>query len=328
MSKSRLEWKVGIFVIIALVAMAVLLLGFSKGLTFFRPTYDIKLKATTVGGLRRKAMVMISGVQVGTVSDIDLDPSGTNVSLTLRIYSRYKIYHDAGFFIEQTGFLGDQYVSVRPVRNQGPIYQNGETAYAAEPFDLQEFTRSASGFITRIDETVKKLNDVLLDLTRVVLKPENLTNVSVAVANLRVFTDRALNTIDNVNAVLATNAPALDHAGTNLVVFSEQMTQLSSRLNDVVRTNAPDLNTALKNIETSTETLKGLVGDVQAGRGLAGKLVRDDRMAADVSQILSNLSITSSNLNRLGLWGILWQHKPPKTSEPPERLRSPRDESE
>ncbi len=328
MSKSRLEWRVGVFVFIGLVLLAVLLLEFSKGLTFFRPTYDIYLKAASVGGLKRRATVMISGVQVGTVSDINLDPTGTNVTLTLRIYSRYKIYRDAGFFIEQSGFLGDQYVSIRPAHNQGTVYQNGEAAFAEEPFDLQEFTRSASGFIARIDETVRKLNEVLLDFTRVVLKPETLTNISVAVANLRVASDRALITIDNVNAVLATNAPALDRAGTNLVAFSEQMSQLSARLNDVVRTNATDLNATLKNIETSTETLKGLVGDVQAGRGLAGKLVRDDRMAADLSQILSNLSITSSNLNRLGLWGILWQHKPAKTNEPPERLRSPRDQSE
>jgi phospholipid/cholesterol/gamma-HCH transport system substrate-binding protein len=328
MSKTRLEWKVGIFVLIGLVLLAVLLLEFSKGLTFFHPTYDIFLKTTTAGGLKRRATVMISGVQVGTVSDINLDPTGTNVTLTLRIYAQYKIYHDTGFFIEQSGFLGDQYVSIRPINNQGALYRDGDTAYAEEPFDLQEFTRSASGFITRIDETVKKLNEVLLDFTRVVLKPDTLTNISVAVANLRAASGRALITIDNVNALLATNAPALDRAGTNLVAFSQQMTELSSKLNEVVRTNAPDLNAALKNIESSTEMIRGLMGDLQAGRGLAGKLVRVDRMATDLSQILNNLSITSSNINRLGLWGILWQHKPAKTNEPPDRLRSPRDQSE
>jgi len=45
MSKSRLEWKVGLFVFIGLVLLAALLLEFSKGLTFFRPTYDIYLRA-------------------------------------------------------------------------------------------------------------------------------------------------------------------------------------------------------------------------------------------------------------------------------------------
>jgi hypothetical protein len=50
---------------------------------------------------------------------------------------------------------------------------------------------------------------------------------------------------------------------------------------------------------------------------LAGKLLENEQIAANVSQVIDNLSITTSNLNRLGLWGILWQHKPPRTNEPP-----------
>ncbi len=60
--------------------------------------------------------------------------------------------------------------------------------------------------------------------------------------------------------------------------------------------------------------------DVQAGKGLAGSLVKNEQLAADVAQIAYNLSITTSNLNRLGLWGILWKKKvppPPKVQPQP-----------
>ena len=40
MNKSRLELKVGLFVFICLVLLAVLLMQFSKGATLFRPTYE------------------------------------------------------------------------------------------------------------------------------------------------------------------------------------------------------------------------------------------------------------------------------------------------
>ncbi len=70
MNKSRLEWKVGLFVFVGLVLIALLLLQFSKGLTMFQPTYRILLQATDVGGLKRGAGVLMSGVQVGTVSEI------------------------------------------------------------------------------------------------------------------------------------------------------------------------------------------------------------------------------------------------------------------
>ena len=326
MNQSRHEWKVGLFVFIGLVLLAGLLIEFSKGLTFFRSTYDIYLRVANVSGLKTRASVLMSGVQIGTVSDMRLSPAGTNVVITLRVFSQYQIHRDARFVIEQSGFLGDQYVAIVPTLNEGEVFHNQDQAGAEEPFNLQEFTRSASGFITRIDQTVSNLNGVLLDMTRVVLNPSTLTNVSLAVGNLRVFSDRALDTVNNLNALLATNGPALSHSATNLAAFSDQMNQFAGGLNELLATNRPSIDVAMKNIESSTEVLKSLLHDLQAGKGVAGDLLRNEQMAADLSQIANNLSITSSNLNRLGLWGILWQHKAPRTNAPPSRaLTTPKD---
>jgi phospholipid/cholesterol/gamma-HCH transport system substrate-binding protein len=316
MSKFRLEWKVGLFVFIGLVLLAALLIEFSKGLTFFRKTYDIYLHATNVGGLKTRASVLMSGVQIGTVSDIRLSPDGKTVTIVLRIYSDYQIYKDATFAIEQSGFLGDNYVAIVPFKNEGGIYQDHDPAEAEAPFNLQQFTRSATGFITRIDDTVKKLNDALVDVSRIVLNPKTLTNLSDAVSNLRDFSERAQMAANNLNVILATNSPAIARASSNLVVFSDSLNQFGAGLNDVLSTNAPDIHVVVKNIESSSEVLKSLLGDVQAGKGLAGDLLKNEQIAASVSQIASNLSITSSNLNRLGLWGILWQQKAPRTNAP------------
>ena len=94
--------------------------------------------------------------------------------------------------------------------------------------------------------------------------------------------------------------------------------------------NAPQITSAVKNIESSTIILKNVLEDVQTGKGLAGTLVRNEELAANVSLIVSNLSVTSSNLNRLGLWGVLWQHKPPRQSEPNhfQELPAPKSHSE
>jgi len=161
MSKSRLEWKVGLFVFIGLALLAGLLLEFSKGVSFFRPTYVVYLRASNVGGLKPKAVVLMSGVQVGTVADIQLAPDGKSVTITLRLYKQYEIHKDAEFIIDQSGFLGDQYVAIRPTKNEGETFHDQDHATAEAPFNLQEFTRSATGFILRIDETVKKLEAII-----------------------------------------------------------------------------------------------------------------------------------------------------------------------
>src|SRR5215470_11845475 len=99
MNQTRQQWKVGLFVLIALVLLAGLLIEFSKGLTLFRQTYDILLRCDTAGSLKPRAQVLMSGVQIGTVADIRLASTGKFVMITLRIYSEYKVFKSAGFFI-------------------------------------------------------------------------------------------------------------------------------------------------------------------------------------------------------------------------------------
>ena len=121
MSKSRLEWKVGLFVLISLALLAWLLIEFSKGATFFHSTYTIYLKATNVGGLKPKAAVQMSGVQVGTVSDIQLAPDGKSVTISLELFKQFQVHKDAQFIIDQAGFLGDQFVAIQPTKNAAGV---------------------------------------------------------------------------------------------------------------------------------------------------------------------------------------------------------------
>ena len=268
MKKSRLEWKVGLFVFIGLGLLAVLLLQFSKGLTFFRPTYDILLNATTVGGLKPRAQVLMSGVQVGTVTDMQLaSPSGG-------------------------------------------------AAKAEAPLDMQEVARSAAGFLVHIDSAATNINNALNDARRTVLSARSLTNLSATFDNFHSASERSLTIVDNVNALVESNRPSLTVSVSNLLYFSDQINQAALAVRELVATNSPEINVAVKNVESSTATLKELLDGVKEGKGLAGNLLENEQIATNVSRIVENLSITTSNLNRLGLWGILRQHKPPRTNPP------------
>jgi phospholipid/cholesterol/gamma-HCH transport system substrate-binding protein len=330
MSKSRLEWRVGLFVLIGLVLLAILLLQFSKGLTF-RSTYDIKLRTESVTGLKLGASVQMAGVQVGSVSDIQLDADGRHVTMTLRIYGKYEVHKDAVFALETSGFLGDQYVAIMPTGNKDvPLFRNGDVAVAEEPFNLQAAARAALGFINRLDETAKKLNDTVSDIRGLLLTQETLTNLAVSAANLRAASDKAVITIDHLNALIETNAPAIAQSGTNLVVFSEQLTRFGASLQAVLATNSSGIEGSVKNIESSTAMLKNLMTDAQSGKGLIGLLLKDEQVGKNLTQIVQNVSTTTSNLNSRGLWGILWRSKASKTNAPPEvpLLESPKARAE
>jgi phospholipid/cholesterol/gamma-HCH transport system substrate-binding protein len=317
MEKSRLEYKVGLFVFIGLAVLAVLLIEFSKGASIFEGgTYNLRLHTGNVSGLKLRAGVLLAGVQVGSVSDIQLSDDGKSVVIVLKVYKKYKIYHDARFVIEQAGFLGDQYVAIIPTQNQPPVWGNNADVPCEQPFDLQEVARSASGFIQRIDDTAKKLDASISDLQRVVLNEQSLTNFSVAIGNMRTFTEQAMGTLNDINALVTTSGSQVGVAVSNIVYFSQQLANLASNADGILATNSPQISAAVKNIETSTEILTNLMGDLQSGKGLGGVVLQNQELATNVQTIASNLAVTTSNLNRVGLWGILWSHKPPRADAP------------
>ncbi len=318
MNHKPLEWKVGLFVFFGLVVLVVLLLQFSKGTSLFSPpAYRLYLTARNVGGLKTQASVLMAGVQIGRVSNIRLNPGGTNVEITLRISSQYVIHNDARFVIEQSGFLGDQFVAISPINNQGPAFAPEDHASLQEPLNLQEVARSAQSFIQRIDETAKLINDSIADVRRYLLNRETLTNFAVAAVNMRIASEHAVSAVNDFEGLIATNTPSVSLSASNLVLFSAAMDQFAAALNGVLATNQPGIASAVSNIDSSTAVLKNLLENAQSGRGLAGTLLQNEPLATNVAEIVSNLSITTSNLNRLGLWGILWSKKPPHTHPPP-----------
>jgi phospholipid/cholesterol/gamma-HCH transport system substrate-binding protein len=327
MTTSRLETKVGIFVLSGMVLLGLLLLQFSKGLSLFQSTYQIRLYSASVGGLKEKAAVTISGVQIGSVKEIRLAADGKRVALALEIYRRFEVYKDARFVLEQSGFLGDQYVSILPTENKGEKFKDGDEAVAEPPFNLQEVARAATGIVKRVENTTRHLDETMGDLRQTVLSEQTLTNLATTAANLRIVSEQAVTTVTNASALVDGNRPGVTQTISNLVFFSERMNQLAANLDRVVQTNSPGVSAIVNNLEASSAALKGVVSDLEAGKGLAGNLLRNEQMAKDVEKISANLRVTTTTLNDRGLWGLLWAPRPPRTnapSQPAERLASPK----
>lgn len=327
--KPRLEWKVGLFVLAGLILAALLLLSFSKGVSVFRPTYTILLHAENIAGLQPDAQVLVSGVKVGAVGKVTLDQGGKTVTVPLIIDKRFVIPRNSRFTIEQAGFLGDQYVGIEPIGEPSEAFEHLQHAQAERPFNLQEAARNATGLIQRLDEVIARIDEGLQQVRQLLLNPTTLTNLAAAAKNLRVLSDQASVTLSNIDGLITTNSPGLHEATANLVAFSERMSLFSSNVNDLVLTNRDEIQRSIQNVQESTESLKSLLQGVEEGKGLAGAVFKDEQLSKSLGEISANLSITTSNLNRRGLWGILWRQKddsPPETRKV-EKLRSPRDES-
>jgi phospholipid/cholesterol/gamma-HCH transport system substrate-binding protein len=311
MNQSGTAVKVGLFVAVGLVLLVLLSMAFSKGLSVLTPTYELYLRALSVGGLKDRAAVLMSGITIGNVVDAAIPPDGKGVLIKLKIQQKYKIHSDARFVIEQIGFLGDQYISIYPTKNEGAILHPGAEVACEEPFNLQDIVHSASGLIEGVNRTIKTLNDMFTRVDKTLLNGENLTNMSLAISDLRLASAKAVTMLDGVNRLVDTNGPPISKAVTNLVVFSEELDLLALEMRQAVSTNKVELTAAVKHLESMSSIMERLLKDIESGRGLAGAVMRDETLRFDVRQIAGNLSTLSSNLNR---YGILYKPKPPKKS--------------
>ncbi|HEY1786523.1 MAG TPA: MlaD family protein [Verrucomicrobiae bacterium] len=321
MENKRLELKVGLFVFVGLVLLAVLLIAFSKGNSVFRGTYTVRLVATDVGGLKLKASVLLAGVQVGSVSDVQLAPDGRSVTIALDIYKGTTIYSDANFVIQQANFLADQYVAVLPTANQGSVITNNEIVHCEPPFDMQAVLRSATGFIQRVNDTVAKIEASVAQLQQTVLNEQTLTNLSIAMANIRSASDHADGVIGGLDTLVATNRQQISIAVSNLVCFSQELTRVAANADGIIATNGVGISGAVTNLQAATATLRQIANDMHEGKGLAGTVLENEQLAANVQETVNNLAITTSNLNEFGIWHMLWRHEPPHTNRPPKAPR-------
>jgi phospholipid/cholesterol/gamma-HCH transport system substrate-binding protein len=326
MSQTRLETRVGAFVLVGLVLLAVLLLLFSKGMTFTGASFELRLRSGDVGGIKKGANVLVAGVPVGRVADVELDPNGKGVTILLKISKRYHIYQDARFEIQTAGFLGDQYISIFPGANIGEPLTNNAVVHCSNPFNLQETVAQAVETIKRIGQVTTNVNAAVADVREHVLTEQKLSNLGASIDRFAVLTLDAQNAVSNMNALISGNALPVSVAVSNLSEFSSQLPPLGSDVSEWLDTNGDKVAVIVQNIEHASTLLTNLLQGLEAGQGAAGRLLRDKELADNLSAVVQNLAVTTSNLNSRGLWGILWKPKEPRTNSVEARdLRAPRD---
>jgi ABC-type transporter Mla subunit MlaD len=314
MAQSKMEWKVGLFVFIGLVLLAVLMLNFSKGMSLFKKTYELRLKAEDVGGIKPKAGVLMSGVKIGNVLDSELKPDGA-VIIRLRISEDYKIDRDSRFFIDSLGFLGDQYIAIEVTNRSGQFLANGDEVVCEPPLNLQAAMRSTAGLLLQAQTTMKTLDTAISNVNRSLLNNATLASFSQSISNIQTISANANQTLGKIDRLVQRNGPTLSSSVSNLHDFSAE-------LKVMMATNQTEITEAIKNLRGASVTLNELLADVKATNGTAGLLLRDEQMKAEIGQLVTNLnsvaenfSTFGSNLNSRGIWSMLWKPKPPKKSE-------------
>ncbi len=333
MSEKRLAGKVGLFVFIGLALIAALLLNFSKGASFFHKTYKVHVLSSDVGGIKAQAGVSMSGVKIGTVTTVELSndsallkdvktppefPTNSYVIISITIFAKYKVPSNSTFSIDSLGFLGDQFVSIRPpLTNQlGSPLTDGAIVVCEAPFDFQKQVHNISTAVESAKGAITNLNHTIDNVNQNVLNEKTSRSFTQTLSNFNQMSEHSVSVVSNMNALVKSNTAKIDNA-------FEKLNQFSSKLNDIGEqlTNSivPDVKLAVHDFRNAAQTATNILGDVQQGKGVVGDLLKNEDLKMQLAGVVTNLNavsgnlaVTTSNLNQRGLWGILWKNKESK----------------
>ncbi len=109
------EIMVGVFVLFGFIALSLLALNISNVTSLgANKGYEVKAYFDNIGGLRTRAVVSISGVKIGRVSQIKYNQQRGQAEVTLTLDPQYPLSIDTQASIYTAGLLGEQYISLEP----------------------------------------------------------------------------------------------------------------------------------------------------------------------------------------------------------------------
>lgn len=122
----------------AVIAVAVLFFGYAYTSTGSGAVsgYEVMAKFSRADGVNVGSDVRMSGIKIGTVSRMTLDPMTYNAVLTIALENSVQVPEDSSVRITSEGLLGNQYLSIEPGGSQDKIKPGGEIEYTQGSVDL------------------------------------------------------------------------------------------------------------------------------------------------------------------------------------------------
>lgn len=191
--ESGFTWKLGMFVIIGLALFALTIYFVGKQKNLFGSTFHLKTQFKTVSGLEEGNNVRFSGINVGTVKDIELI-TDTSVMVVLLIKQDIQqfIKTDATASIGSDGLMGDKVLTISPGTIAKSQVKDNDLIASKKAIEMEDVMSSVktsvdnAGVITaQLAEFSYKMNNGNGALSKLVTDEEFSSSLKSTLTNLQ-----------------------------------------------------------------------------------------------------------------------------------------------
>lgn len=278
--KRRDEVLVGILLTIGVVIAVLGTIWLVRG--GFSSGYPLYARFKWGAGVKQGQPVRLAGVQIGVVSDVELDPKGT-ILVTMSIEDEHHVPRNSTAAVVPVGIFGDQEIALIPAE-PSPIFFNERDSVPPAPpkAGLPELTARADTISQRLDDVAKTVQLELVQGGGIADLRKSLASVNELARSLGVIAaeqSRQLTLTQTRfrNTVAALDSVQLDSTMRNLQATSRNLAAFTDSLSGTAR----QLNAVLAKADKGDGTLGKLLNDPGLYYDLRRLTTRLDSLTAD-----------------------------------------------
>jgi phospholipid/cholesterol/gamma-HCH transport system substrate-binding protein len=276
---------------LAIVAIVTLYFGFNflKGIDLFTDSNNYYALYHNIDGLTVSNPVVINGLSVGRVSNIDiLQDKGNIVAVEVNISSKIKLRQGTLARLVNTDFLGSKAIELMLSDTSSLYYADGDTLNSRVDEGITEFLKqNAAPVADNIGTTIARINVILENFQgnseKINATLDNIEGITASLnQKMPAMQDRIIWLLDSLNK----NSQELSVVMASLKPILANVGQITDSLKTL------ELSKTLEKAQTTLDNMNANLEDLKAGEGTMGKLMHDD-------SLYIYLSNTARDLDRL-----------------------------
>ena len=278
----RKEVKIGIYAIVIILA-AWAGIRFLSGADIFGRNRTYTAHYEQVNGLQEAAAVVLRGVKIGQVTEIEINTEKGGVDVRMSVDSHYDIPVNSQAMMFSAGLMGGKSIEI-VLGDAAEMLKNGDTIEGGSTPDMFEAIGSELGDIkVRVTALLDNLNNTVTGVDSLI--DDNAKNITAAISNLqKIMADlersNIVANVDGICASLNNTMPKIEGMVTDLQSVTASLRE----------------NESGKKLATAVAEVNALLAKLNSGNGTVGKLVADEKLYTQLAEASQNLSALLADL--------------------------------
>ncbi len=314
--------KVGLMVLVAFILLATLLIN-SGNLPWGTQGDEITFQFRAVNGLYVGSGVLLSGVSIGKVTHIILQPEANTVEIRARVKNAFQwLRKGCEAHISMSGFVGEIFISLKNGEVEAPPLQPSDLPIVGiDPVNPLELLEQTSSGLSKAIDLTSAANELLqanqeeiqqgIKETRglVAQTGETLKNFNENMdETVRILLDLAAKNDKRVGDTLNNMNQLLTQLGNDSLILSSQISDISRSLLTLVDQNFPRVNRILSDLQQGTTDFRSLATQSRQDLSSITKDISNliaqgstviEEGSTEIKPIIKNLQSATASLSTL-----------------------------